>query len=71
MDQAVKADTTTVDAVIALKKHHCRWPHGVPGTATFGFCHKDKKVGPYCIEHARLAYPRLVTGHPPAPGARR
>lgn len=74
MDQTAAAETPVherIRTVLDLKKHHCRWPLGTPGTATFGFCGKTKKIGPYCIEHARIAYPRLVTGNAPLPARRR
>jgi GcrA cell cycle regulator len=48
-----------------LKDHHCRWPLGEVGTATFGHCGKPKFAGPYCFEHAKRAYPLMVTGRSP------
>lgn len=40
----------------AADAHHCRWPIGTPGEATFGFCGRDKARGSYCAAHARIAY---------------
>jgi GcrA cell cycle regulator len=35
----------------------CRWPLGVPGTASFGFCGCEAKQGsPYCPAHHARAY---------------
>jgi GcrA cell cycle regulator len=35
----------------------CKWPIGDPATAEFTFCgRRSGDEGPYCVEHARLAY---------------
>jgi hypothetical protein len=41
---------------IQLEPHHCRYPIGTVGEATFGFCGKPKHTGPYCEAHARACY---------------
>jgi GcrA cell cycle regulator len=43
--------------VLTLGAHMCKWPIGDPATAEFSFCgRRAGDEGPYCIEHARLAY---------------
>jgi GcrA cell cycle regulator len=43
--------------VLTLGAHMCKWPIGDPATADFTFCgRRSSEEGPYCVEHARLAY---------------
>jgi GcrA cell cycle regulator len=43
--------------VLTLGAHMCKWPIGDPSSAGFTFCgRRSSGEGPYCIEHARLAY---------------
>ncbi len=43
--------------VLTLGAHMCKWPIGDPSSDGFSFCGRRMGVdGPYCIEHARLAY---------------
>ncbi|MHB8528389.1 MAG: cell cycle sigma 70 cofactor GcrA [Caulobacteraceae bacterium] len=43
--------------VLTLGAHMCKWPIGDPSTEEFTFCgRRAGEEGPYCIEHARLAY---------------
>lgn len=40
-----------------LQSTSCRWPFGDPRDANFGFCGVEKAgCGPYCAEHAQLAF---------------
>lgn len=51
-----KHDGEKID-LIDLKAGECRWPHGDPKEASFGFCGAQVHTGlPYCPEHAQLAY---------------
>jgi GcrA cell cycle regulator len=34
----------------------CKWPIGDPATDSFTFCGRRSGEGPYCAEHARMAY---------------
>jgi hypothetical protein len=34
----------------------CKWPIGDPSTDGFTFCGRRSSEGPYCGEHARIAY---------------
>jgi|SRR5580704_15862425 GcrA cell cycle regulator len=43
--------------VLTLGAHMCKWPIGDPSTDEFSFCGRVAgNEGPYCIEHARVAY---------------
>lgn len=42
--------------ILTLGTHMCKWPIGDPGEAGFTFCGRRQKDGPYCVEHARVAY---------------
>ena len=43
--------------VLTLGAHMCKWPIGDPATDEFTFCgRRASEEGPYCVEHARLAY---------------
>ena len=51
--------------VLTLGSHMCKWPIGDPSSASFSFCGRASNDGPYCVQHARVAYqaqPRKVTG---------
>jgi GcrA cell cycle regulator len=43
--------------VLTLGAHMCKWPIGDPSSDEFTFCGRRSEVeGPYCVEHARVAY---------------
>jgi GcrA cell cycle regulator len=43
--------------VLTLGAHMCKWPIGDPTTDDFSFCgRRSGDEGPYCVEHARVAY---------------
>jgi GcrA cell cycle regulator len=42
--------------VLTLGAHMCKWPIGDPATDEFTFCGRRAGEGPYCNEHARMAY---------------
>lgn len=43
--------------VLTLGAHMCKWPIGDPATEGFSFCgRRTGEDGPYCSEHARIAY---------------
>ena len=43
--------------VLTLGAHMCKWPIGDPSTDSFTFCgRRSGGEGPYCVEHARVAY---------------
>ncbi|MBC7168785.1 GcrA family cell cycle regulator [Phenylobacterium sp.] len=42
--------------VLTLGAHMCKWPIGDPSSDGFTFCGRRASEGPYCVEHARVAY---------------
>ena len=42
--------------VLTLGAHMCKWPIGDPSSDSFTFCGRRQSEGPYCVEHARVAY---------------
>ncbi len=43
--------------VLTLGAHMCKWPIGDPASDNFTFCgRRSASEGPYCVEHARIAY---------------
>jgi GcrA cell cycle regulator len=43
--------------VLTLGAHMCKWPIGDPSGGDFSFCgRRTQAEGPYCVEHARVAY---------------
>jgi GcrA cell cycle regulator len=42
--------------VLTLGAHMCKWPIGDPSSDDFTFCGRRIGEGPYCSEHARVAY---------------
>ena len=43
--------------VLTLGAHMCKWPIGDPSSDDFTFCgRRAGEEGPYCIDHARVAY---------------
>jgi GcrA cell cycle regulator len=43
-------------SVLTIKDTMCKYPIGDPATADFAFCGRESSCGPYCQDHARLAY---------------
>ena len=51
--------------VLTLGSHMCKWPIGDPSSEGFSFCGRASSEGPYCVQHARVAYqaqPRKAPG---------
>jgi len=54
---APMVDLPGTATVLTLGAHMCKWPIGDPSTDEFSFCgRRAGDEGPYCIEHARVAY---------------
>jgi GcrA cell cycle regulator len=41
---------------LTLGAHMCKWPIGDPSLEGFSFCGRRSGEGPYCVDHARVAY---------------
>jgi len=49
--------------VLTLGAHMCKWPIGDPSSDGFTFCgRRNGEVGPYCREHAQVAYQQPQQG---------
>ncbi len=42
--------------VLSLSERMCKFPIGDPNEADFAFCGRAASCGPYCQDHARVAY---------------
>ena len=48
--------------VLTLGAHMCKWPIGDPSLDNFTFCgRRSEETGPYCHEHASIAYQPVQT----------
>ena len=48
--------------VLTLGAHMCKWPIGDPSLDSFTFCgRRSEETGPYCHEHACVAYQPVQT----------
>jgi GcrA cell cycle regulator len=43
-------------SVLTLTENMCKYPIGDPTEADFAFCGRASACGPYCQDHARVAY---------------
>lgn len=43
-------------SVLTLNESMCKYPIGDPADANFAFCGRASSCGPYCQDHAALAY---------------
>ena len=49
-------ETPGTATVLTLGAHMCKWPIGDPSLDSFTFCGRRSSDGPYCNDHARVAY---------------
>lgn len=42
--------------ILTLRDSMCKWPIGDPADPKFAFCGRKSECGPYCAEHATLAF---------------
>ncbi len=42
--------------VLSVKDSMCKFPIGDPSEQGFAFCGRTTSCGPYCSDHARVAY---------------
>jgi GcrA cell cycle regulator len=43
-------------SVLTINESMCKYPIGDPTDPDFAFCGRSAACGPYCQDHARLAY---------------
>ena len=54
---APRVEERGVATVLTLGAHMCKWPIGDPSSDEFSFCgRRSNEDGPYCLDHARIAY---------------
>jgi GcrA cell cycle regulator len=54
--EPLRREDGSVTTVLNLNERTCKWPIGDPAEQGFAFCGRQSCAGPYCTEHARLAY---------------
>jgi GcrA cell cycle regulator len=54
--EPLRFDDGRAASVLTIKDSMCKYPIGDPSTADFAFCGRESNCGPYCQDHARLAY---------------
>ena len=42
--------------ILTLRDSMCKWPIGDPADPKFAFCGRKSDCGPYCSEHAKVAF---------------
>ncbi|MEO1015923.1 MAG: GcrA family cell cycle regulator [Pseudomonadota bacterium] len=42
--------------ILTLRDSMCKWPIGDPADPSFAFCGRKAECGPYCAEHAKVAF---------------
>ncbi|WP_084397836.1 GcrA family cell cycle regulator [Henriciella aquimarina] len=42
--------------ILTLRDSMCKWPIGDPADPKFAFCGRKSDCGPYCAEHAKIAF---------------
>lgn len=68
--EPMKLEDGKAASVLTLNESMCKYPIGDPTDADFAFCGRGSAGGPYCSDHARLAYQpsqakkRRVAGQP-------
>ncbi|MES1198867.1 MAG: GcrA family cell cycle regulator [Pseudomonadota bacterium] len=54
--EPMKLEDGRTATVLSLNESMCKFPIGDPNDADFAFCGRGAAGGPYCADHARLAY---------------
>jgi GcrA cell cycle regulator len=54
--EPIKFEDGKTATVLSLNESMCKFPIGDPTDASFAFCGRGSVGGPYCSDHARLAY---------------
>lgn len=54
--EPLKFEDGKAASVLTLNESMCKFPIGDPNDADFAFCGRGSVCGPYCQDHARLAY---------------
>lgn len=54
--EPLRDETGHTATVLTLNESMCKYPIGDPTDSGFAFCGRASASGPYCADHARLAY---------------
>jgi GcrA cell cycle regulator len=54
--EPMKFEDGSAASVLTLNESMCKFPIGDPTDPDFAFCGRGACAGPYCADHARLAY---------------
>ena len=54
--EPLKLEDGKAASVLTINDTMCKYPIGDPADANFAFCGRNAASGPYCQDHARLAY---------------
>ncbi|GAM98212.1 GcrA cell cycle regulator [alpha proteobacterium U9-1i] len=54
--EPLRDDAGRTATVLTINESTCKFPIGDPGDPSFAFCGRGSASGPYCADHARLAY---------------
>jgi len=54
--EPLKLEDGSAANVLTLRDSMCKFPIGDPNDADFAFCGRGVATGPYCADHAQLAY---------------
>ena len=54
--EPMKLEDGKAASVLTLNESMCKYPIGDPTDVNFAFCGRGASGGPYCADHARLAY---------------
>lgn len=54
--EPLKMEDGRAATVLTLNEAMCKFPIGDPTNSSFAFCGRASTCGPYCQDHARLAY---------------
>ena len=55
LEPAIVADGEAA-TILTLRDSMCKWPIGDPADPQFAFCGRKSDCGPYCAEHAKVAF---------------
>ena len=52
----LKLESGETPNVLNIRDSMCKWPIGDPADKNFAFCGRQSASGPYCAEHAKVAF---------------
>lgn len=52
----LKLENGETASILNIRESMCKWPIGDPADPNFAFCGRKAECGPYCAEHAKVAF---------------